>query len=154
MSKISVCDPACGSGAFLLGAYQFLLDWHTTYYQKQKQDKTISAAIRAKIPLTSNEKLTTDEKKRILINNIYGVDIDAQAVEITKLSLLMQCLAVDAGLKAREKYTHLLPNIDFNIRCGNSLINNGKALQRDTVGQPFSWELSFPQIFAETLFSN
>ena len=88
ISKIKIVDPACGSGSFLIGAYQYLLDWHKNYYtdngkiSKGKKDN----------PLTPEGHLTTAEKKRILLNNIFGVDIDVNAVEVTKLSLLLKCM--------------------------------------------------------------
>jgi hypothetical protein len=71
ISKIKIVDPACGSGSFLIGAYQYLLDWHKNYYtdngkiSKGKKDN----------PLTPEGHLTTAEKKRILLNNIFGVDL-------------------------------------------------------------------------------
>jgi hypothetical protein len=71
-------------------------------------------------------RLTTAEKKRILLNNIHGVDIDAAAVEVTKLSLLLKVLEGETGeiaqrdvLKERER---ILPDLANNIKCGNSLI--------------------------------
>ena len=90
INKIKILDPACGSGSFLLGAYQYLLDWHLKYYLKELE--TSNKLLQQKQPpVCINDKgaylLTTSEKKRILLNNIYGVDIDSQAVEVTKLSL-------------------------------------------------------------------
>ncbi len=97
-SKLKILDPACGSGSFLLGAYQYLLDWHLKWYIDNEPDKwakTKQPAIYqgpSPDPRTPNWHLTTAEKKRILLNNIYGVDIDSQAVEVTKLSLLLKVL--------------------------------------------------------------
>ena len=88
ISKIKILDPACGSGSFLIGAFQYLLDYHKDYYSdngkpsKGKKDN----------PLTPDGHLTTAEKKRILLNNIFGVDLDINAVEVTKLSLLLNVL--------------------------------------------------------------
>ena len=71
-------------------------------------------------------RLTTAERKRILLNNIYGVDIDAQAVEVTKLSLLLKVLegenaeTVASNLKLFKE--RALPDLGENIKCGNSLI--------------------------------
>ena len=70
-------DPACGSGSFLIGAYQYLLDWHSDWYvvdgvaKHRKQVYEHGAG---------DYRLTTDERKRILLNNLYGVDVDSQAV--------------------------------------------------------------------------
>ena len=71
-------------------------------------------------------RLTTAERKRILLNSIYGVDIDPQAVEVTKLSLLLKVLEGESGetLMNQLKLFHerALPDLSGNIRCGNSLI--------------------------------
>jgi adenine-specific DNA-methyltransferase len=64
-----------------------LLDWHKNYYTKNKKSWTLKDS-----PLTPDGNLTTGEKKGILINNIFGVDIDVNTVEVTKLSLLLKCM--------------------------------------------------------------
>ncbi|HBK83927.1 MAG TPA: hypothetical protein DDZ41_10105, partial [Flavobacterium sp.] len=66
-------DPACGSGSFLLGAYQFLLNWHIDFYTKNPDKATKDKAF------TALGTLNTTLKKQILLNNIYGVDIDTNA---------------------------------------------------------------------------
>lgn len=80
VSKLKILDPACGSGSFLLGAYQFLLDWHQDQYITDI--KRWSKGKKARIYQSSKGewRLTIYERKRILLNNIYGVDIDHQAV--------------------------------------------------------------------------
>ncbi|HRN48974.1 MAG TPA: N-6 DNA methylase, partial [Niabella sp.] len=86
VSLIKIADPACGSGSFLLGAYQFLLDWHKDYYTNNGASTGTSTTIakgRKNDVLTPAGELTTAEKKRILLNNIYGVDLDSNAVEVT-----------------------------------------------------------------------
>src|SRR5690606_10889214 len=70
VSKLKIVDPACGSGSFLIGAYQYLLDWHKDYYSNNGKPSKGSK----NNPLTPLGELTTAEKKRILLNNIYGVD--------------------------------------------------------------------------------
>ena len=71
-------------------------------------------------------RLTTAERKRILLNNIYGVDIDSQAVEVTKLSLLLKVLEGEneETINQQLKMFHerALPDLGSNIKCGNSLI--------------------------------
>ncbi|MDK1082072.1 MAG: type I restriction endonuclease, partial [Anaerolineae bacterium] len=89
VANLRLLDPACGSGSFLLGAYQFLLDWHDDWYTNNNPEKWAKGKQPAIYQAAGDDwKLTTAEKKRILLNNIYGVDIDTQAVEVTKLSLL------------------------------------------------------------------
>jgi len=96
VSKLKVLDPACGSGSFLIGAYQFLLDWHRDQYITDI--KKWSKGKKARIYQSGRDewRLTTDERKRILLNNIYGVDIDSQAVEVTKLSLLLKVTPISS----------------------------------------------------------
>lgn len=125
LSKLRVLDPACGSGSFLIGAYQFLLDWHLKWYIDDGTEKHA----KGKQPKIYQGKggvwrLTTNERKRILTNNIYGVDIDAQAVEVTKLSLLLKVLEgeSDQTLQTQLFQERVLPDLGHNIKCGNSLI--------------------------------
>nr|QNO56322.1 hypothetical protein HFIEAGJK_00039 [Methanosarcinales archaeon ANME-1 ERB7] len=123
IAEIKVLDPACGSGSFLIGAYTYLLRYHLDWYVSNKPKKHKGKMFQAK----ENEwYLTTAEKKRILLNNIFGVDIDPQAVEVTKLSLLLKVLehesreSIDQQMKLRLE--GVLPNLEDNIKCGNSLI--------------------------------
>ncbi len=88
-SKLRIVDPACGSGSFLLGAYEYLLDWHRDRYIEDGPQRHRKQLFQG---MGGQWLLTTAEKKRILLNNIYGVDIDPQAVEVTKLSLLLKVL--------------------------------------------------------------
>ena len=124
ISKIRILDPACGSGSFLLGAYSFLLDYHLNYYTNLKHPEHYKDQIYQ--GRGGDWFLTIKEKKRILLNNIYGVDIDAQAVEVTKLSLLLKVLegeSKDVFEKQQKLWRErALPDLGNNIKCGNSLI--------------------------------
>jgi hypothetical protein len=108
-------------------------------------------------------RLTTQEKKRILLNNIYGVDIDSQAVEVTKLSLLLKVLEgeSDETLKRQLSFVHerALPDLGQNIKCGNSLIGPdyfGGQLMPDEEEirrvNPFDWKAEFPEIMKASGF--
>ena len=153
VSKLRFVDPACGSGSFLLGAYQKLIDWHIEYYSNlEKPPKNVIYTGKDGIP-----RLTIQEKKRILVNNIYGVDIDSQAVEVTKLSLLLKVLE-DTNkdvLEAQQKLIQerALPYLGDNIRCGNSLIGtdilDSQELTTEELQEinPFDWEDEFSEIF-------
>lgn len=155
VSELRIIDPACGSGSFLLGAYQKLLDWHLDYYSKlDKKPKDVIYKV------GENEyKLTIQEKKRILLNNIYGVDIDAQAVEVTKLSLLLKVLEDENKdeLESQQKLIQerALPYLGDNIRCGNSLIGTNIMDSMDLSSEdlhninPFDWEDEFPYVFKQ-----
>ncbi|MBK9334063.1 MAG: N-6 DNA methylase [Ignavibacteria bacterium] len=121
ISKIKIVDPACGSGSFLIGAYQYLLDYHKDFYSQKGKDLSESKISKEKSVLTPEGNLTTAEKKRILTNNIFGVDIDTNAVEVTKLSLLLKCMEgeTDASIATQTKLWNerVLPNIDNNIKA-------------------------------------
>ena len=125
VAKLKILDPACGSGSFLIKAYQELLNWHRSWYIKDGVEKHSKELYRG----SSNEwQLTTKERKRVLLNNIYGVDIDTQAVEVTKLSLLLKVLEGESGQSLVTQpqlfQERALPNLGNNIKCGNSLIGS------------------------------
>ncbi|NUM78578.1 N-6 DNA methylase [candidate division KSB1 bacterium] len=128
-AKLHVLDPACGSGSFLIGAYQYLLDWHRDWYVNDGPEKH-AAGKRPELYQAGKGdwRLTTAERKRILLNNIFGVDIDPQAVEVTKLSLLLKVLEGENEQTVAQqlKFFHerALPDLGDNIKCGNSLIGS------------------------------
>lgn len=126
IEKITILDPACGSGSFLIGAYQFLLDWHLGFYIKDDPDRWAKGKRPVLVQTTQGWRLTIDERKRILLAHIYGVDIDAQAVEVTKLSLLLKVLEGETGQSLQPIFSvfheRALPDLGKNIKCGNSLV--------------------------------
>ena len=119
--NIKIIDPACGSGAFLITAFEFLLN-----YNKYLDDKIFD--------LVGTSDLFSDRTKEILQNNIFGVDLNRESVEITKLSL---------WLKTADK-NKTLASLENNIKCGNSLIDDPE-IAGDLA---FNWEKEFPEIFA------
>ncbi|MBX3042721.1 MAG: N-6 DNA methylase [Candidatus Kapabacteria bacterium] len=152
IEKIKICDPACGSGSFLLGAYQYLLDWHKEYYHNsniKNKDKF----------LRPDGNLTTQVKKDILLNNIYGVDIDTNAVEVTKLSLMLKAMEGETEASISQlSFLHerVLPSLDSNIKSGNSLIDidfydNQIDFEpgAEKKIKPFNWESAFPMVFKQ-----
>ena len=163
VSKLRILDPACGSGSFLIGAYRFLLDWHLAQYlaedPAQWADKANPQLYRTE---RGEWRLTIDERKRILLKNLYGVDIDPQAVEVTKLSLLLKVLEGESEQTLNPQLALLpdrvLPDLAHNIRCGNSLIGpdfyEGQQLALLDEEEAyrinvFEWESAFPEVFAE-----
>ncbi len=187
-TKISVLDPACGSGSFLIVAYQHLLDWHREWYVQnlvpmlQSGLRPSSVQIRHMLPGIDGAskgrkkdrelelpvfqgrggewRLTTAERKRILLNNIYGVDIDRQAVEVTKLSLLLKVLEGENEETISKQLTlfseRALPDLSKNIKCGNSLIGWDILEDNPSLGQeeierinPFDWDAEFPEIMQD-----
>ena len=153
IADIKIVDPACGSGIFLIGAYQYLIDFHKNYYTDNgtrtgKKDSLV----------TAEGNLTSAEKKRILLNNIYGVDIDVNAVEVTKLSLLLKCLEGETETSLTQQFQlwheRILPTLDENIKSGNSLVDmdyyEGMLdldLSVEKRVKPFSWLRAFPEVF-------
>jgi hypothetical protein len=148
-----VLDIACGSGSFLLGAYQRLLDHCLGWYLDNNPKKHKNAVY--KDPRTAEWRLTVEEKKRILTTHIFGVDIDPQAVEVSKLSLLLKVLegeteeTITLGLLPFND--RALPNLADNIKCGNSLVGpdyfSGKLFP--DAGElkrvnPLDWGQAFP----------
>jgi type I restriction-modification system DNA methylase subunit len=155
-SKLRILDPACGSGSFLLGAYQYLLDWHRDWYLNDGPAQHTKELYQGPGGIW---RLTTAEKKRILLNNIYGVDIDPQAVEVTKLSLLLKVLEGESkeSLDSQLRFFHerALPDLASNIKCGNSLIGpdfyQGRQLEMFDEEERyrinvFDWGERFPKI--------
>ena len=154
IEKIKILDPACGSGSFLLGAYQYLIDYHLKYYcEHPKEAQTLHLFPYYKMS-PDEFTLPIREKAKILRNNIFGVDIDPQAVEITMMSLYLKALEGERGLLPKKQ--QLLPPLGNNIKCGNSLIGHdifespsplslraeGEAISKDETKSrinPFDW---------------
>lgn len=117
LQKIRVIDPACGSGAFLVGVFDYLLA------ENLRVDAILGGAV------TSHE----DVVRSILTDNIYGVDLNEESVEITKLSLWLKTATKDKPLTA----------LDGNIKSGNSLVSNVAVTDR-----AFDFHAAFPRVFA------
>ena len=161
-ASLKIVDPACGSGSFLLGAYEFLLDWHARWYAENDPHKWAAAKQPAIFQTAGGGwNLTTAERKRILLNNLHGVDIDAQAVEVTKLSLLLKVLEGEnretIGQQMGLFSERVLPDLSANIKCGNSLIGPDYYNERQMPLMPdeefyrvnaFDWQREFAGIFA------
>jgi hypothetical protein len=174
LETLAVLDPACGSGTFLLGAYDYLLKWYADYYSARtpekwaKQSRIYETAPNAHVALTAGQgpksptparswSLTTTERKRILLAHIHGVDIDSQAVEVTKLSLLLKVLEGERREfqgRTREM-SAVLPDLSHNIQCGNSLIGHDFYQQPDLPTldaeakyklNTFEWKDGFPEV--------
>ncbi|MCX6743347.1 MAG: N-6 DNA methylase, partial [Candidatus Parcubacteria bacterium] len=160
IEALKTLDPACGSGSFLLGAYAYLLRWHLDYYTRDKKSLEKYKKLGRIYDYKGDFKLTIDEKKKILKNNIFGVDIDGQAVEVTKLSLLLKLMEDEtqqsAGMLIKYSKEALLPDLSDNIKCGNSLIGtdfygskNMSLFGNDEMRKvnAFDWEKEFKDIF-------
>ena len=122
--QITICDPACGSGAFLNQALEFLIAEHQ--YIDELQAKLFGDAM-----------ILSEVENAILENNLFGVDINEESVEIAKLSLWLR-----TAQKGRK-----LTSLNNNIKCGNSLIDD-PAVAGD---KAFNWQTEFPDVFKETI---
>ena len=152
--NVRILDPACGSGSFLIGAYDYLLRWFTAAYHSEGAETRRRIMYRTQ---SGEFRLTLDERKRILTSCIYGVDIDRQAVEVTKLSLILKVLE-DESLETINSQIKLfdiervLPDLNRNIQCGNSLVGSDildhmilTPSEEDSLN-PFDWNTAFPGI--------
>jgi len=159
VARLKIVDPACGSGSFLIGAYNYLLNWHHKYYVENDIEKNLKAKKLFKDG-EGNYFLSTQEKKNILLNNIHGVDIDPQAVEVTKLSLSLKMLEGENSETINTQYKlfadRILPDLSSNIKCGNSLIGSDyySDKQISLLGDEeirkvnaFDWDKEFPLVF-------
>ncbi len=149
VEKLRILDPACGSGSFLTGAYQYLLDWHLEQYSQQP--RRYRNRIRR---VVGGSVLTTAEKRRILQANIYGVDLDQNAVEVSKLSLLLKMLENESEATGGQTLMfaaggRILPDLSANVKWGNSLIGSDfySGRQMDMFDEeallrvkPFDWD--------------
>jgi len=121
LRRLKICDPACGSGAFLIAAYEYL----EAHYFRVVEQLARHAGL-------SEKELAEPVAGYILTENLYGVDLSEQSVEITKLSLWLS--SVTPGKK--------LPDLERNIVEGNSLVSDAAVH-----GKAMIWEASFPDVF-------
>jgi len=159
LAQLRIADIACGSGSFLVMAYEYLLNYYLEWYL---QDGAVRHTDRVYEVSQNTWYLTLPERQRILCTHIFGVDIDPQAVETARFNLLLKVLedvpaaAVTAYLK--QHHIRALPNLDTNIRCGNSLVDSAYfEYDGDTLIDeehfarlnPLDWETTFPTMSAE-----
>ena len=156
VSKLRILDPACGSGSFLIGAYERIMKYYIDYYTANpKKNKGYLLK-----DLGGDPKLDIQLKAKILEDNIYGVDIDPQAVDITEFSLYVKMMEGE-GYTPSMLAGKLLPDMRDNIKCGNSLIGwdildmgilpedpDERQSELDRIN-PFDWERAFQEIFGK-----
>ena len=151
ISRMRFGDLACGSGSFLLEAFEFLLDYHLNWYV---ENKTLDKIYKGEGDLWY---LTLEEKKRILLSNIFGVDIDPNAAEVTKFGLLIKLIedetAATIDASVHKPGQRALPSLDANVKCGNSVVDEtffrfkkASELQVNELAQlnVFDWKREFP----------
>ena len=161
IAKLTFADIACGSGSFLIGVFEYLLDYHNKYYNNNPdQAKKDGCKYNEDLGLWV---LSIQQKQQILLNNIYGVDIDMQATEVTQLSLFLKMLEDETTSSTNDMqvlfHEKILPNLSNNIKCGNSLIGTDILstkldldLHQERKLNPFDFKMAFPKVFGKANF--
>lgn len=153
MRRIRILDPACGSGTFLIRALEKLFQAHVHYYHLNP-DKRDGKSVY--FDPHGDLKLTSELKKRIAKECIFGVDIDRQAVEVSEMSIYLKILEGETqSTLGRQRVLFpnetFLPDLSRNIHVGNSLLATDayellSADLRIHEAKPFSWEAAFPEV--------
>lgn len=168
IAEMRFADIACGSGSFLIAVYDYLLRFHERYYNEHPTEAVVAtgkevAGSRRRmlkgrifdcIERDGVLLLTLEKKRGILLNNIFGVDIDGQAVEVTQLSLYLKLLESETTASAHqynlEFHEALLPTLSKNIIRGNSIVESdiGELSESDERGlRPLDIPLVFEKVF-------
>lgn len=149
----TVADVCCGSGIFLLALYEFLLEHYLAWYLENDRSTHIGHEIYD--AGMGQWRLTFSEKRRILLEHIRGVDIDASAVEVAQFSLLLRLLEGEEAISlqeyVRKTKNPALPTLNSILKCGNSLVSYSEWLRsRDSMESsivqrinPFDWHTEF-----------
>lgn len=156
ITQIKIVDPACGSGSFLLGAFEYLMNTHEAWYQKNRKKRKYKDDWY--LTADGDIRLSVAKKADILKNNIFGVDIDREATEVAVMSLYLKLLdeGFDKGQAMLFLKGHILPDMSSNIKCGNSLIGsdyfdgqNISLFDSDEAKKvnAFDWDVEFPDVF-------
>lgn len=127
LRTIYILDPACGSGSFLIKAFDALVEGYIKYnetFDEELQKLLNKSGLRQYLDVSGKELRIRALGERVLLDNIYGVDLDPQAVEITKLNLWLKALSVAPEVyrpSLGKRQRRLLPSLETKIRVGNSL---------------------------------
>lgn len=153
LAGFTVADICCGSGIFLLSIFELLTDHYLAWYQADQ----VRYAGRTIYEVAAGEwRLTFEEKRRILLAHVRGVDIDSNAVEVARFSLLLKLIENETGAGLRDfvarSRTPALPALDVTLRAGNSLVSEGEwAAVRGALPlrllekvNPLDWAAEFP----------
>ena len=132
--NVKIVDPACGSGSFLIRAFEEVCNGIEERLKKGEKGKMATFQ-------SYKERLSFSQKISILTQCIHGVDLDEKAVELAQLNLLLKLLEDETP----ESHKRLLPNLRDNIKCGNSLIDDSSVAG----DKAFKWEAQFPDVFRQ-----
>ncbi len=129
LESIKILDPACGSGAFLNQAHTFLMNEYKVRHEQRLVEQT------NKRQLDFSDVNLAETNRSILLNNLYGVDLNPESVEITKLSLWLKT----------ARSSEPLQNLDKNIKCGNSIVDDPEYAG----SRAFHWQKEYPEILRD-----
>lgn len=151
----TVADICCGSGIFMLGVYEFIMDHYLSWYLANEREDHMGRTIYE--AGAGQCRLTFEEKRRILQRHLRGVDIDANAVEVAQFSLLLKLIENETREGLVDYVTRLheraLPDLNEIVRCGNSLVSQdewnaamGNVMPVALISKvnPFNWSIEFP----------
>ena len=163
IEKLRFADISCGSGSFLLGVFDEIIRHETKWYNEKKQDR--KKYLKQGDCIESEDgvlHLSLSRRREILLTNIFGVDIDSQAVEVAHLSLYLKLLEEETTASARnyqlEMGVALLPSLSENIVCGNSLVETDILARNDLFEpsqideiklNPMDFDGRFPKVFKD-----
>jgi len=161
IKNLRILDPACGSGSFLIRAFKELEEYYQHFKKEAwgKRQKTLAKVYENQAQFSFDEgsleyrwELNVFDKRKIVLDHIFGVDLDEQAVEVSRLSLMLKMLEGEHGIIPGRS---VLPTLNHNIKCGNSLIS-GDVLKLQSFFEqhwietkPFDWEAHFRKIAIE-----
>ena len=146
LRDVTVLDPTCGSGAFLFAAMNTLEPLYENCIERMEEFNKKTGAFQEELDEIRDKYRSNIQYfiyKSIILRNLYGVDIMHEAVEIAKLRLFLKMVAVvEVDKRADNLGLDPLPDIDFNVRCGNTLVGfaNEKELERSFDGDAFEME--------------
>jgi methylase of polypeptide subunit release factors len=153
ISDIKILDMCCGSGTFLISVFDFMLkSIAQAILEEGIKDSRLTFEL-----ADGSHGLTLQSKRRILEHNIYGVDINPYAVEVSEFSLLLKLLEGESASSVEhyiaQNEGQILPDLEDNIKCGNSLVDDHffqfmpEAIDKDELLvklKPFNWNEEFP----------
>jgi hypothetical protein len=157
VSKLRFLDPSCGSGSFLLRVFELLCEHHLRWLTQNPDQQKADVCYKDD---QNSLQLTTHLKRQIMLNNVFGVDLDHQAVEVTMLSLYLKILEGETRTTLGKQHTlfpkeTFLPDLSSNIKCGNSLVaSDFYADEQLSLLEPttnshvnvFDWSSEFPAL--------
>jgi len=154
IAELRFADIACGSGSFLLGVYDCLLRYHGNWFNANPDKAKKAGCV---LREDGGWHLSLSQRRQILLNNIYGVDIDNQAVEVSQLSLFLKLLEEETTASAQQyrldfEQKAILPSLSGNVVCGNSLIGSdimsGELFEpiEEKKLNPMDYEQRFPEV--------